>query len=211
MKFFKNKKAMTLAELIVTLAITWIVLSIISVFITDWIESVTQNDVKMSSYEQNIEFKNYLSDFFASGVWEVEVFSWITSPTYTWTPSTNNIIFLQNTDWTEWSLIWNVNFETKLLQRNNIYWNNFLWYRELSSWEINEINSNSGAIYSKEFNTWNIYDDLRIKEFKANYMTWNILNINYVLDFSSNQDLFWDDYSEVFVWEDSLEKYNLIF
>ncbi len=210
MKFFKNNKALTLAELMITLAITWIVLTIISVFITDSIAEITDNDIKISSFEQNITFKDSLDDFFASWVWEVKVFSWITAPTYSRSNSPNNIIFLQNIDSTSWLLVWWVNFDTKLLQRNNIYWKNFLWFRELSAWEINEINSNSGAIYSKEFNTWNIFDYLRIKEFKANYNN-NILNIDYILNYFYNEDEFWSDYEDVFVSEEYLEKYNLIF
>jgi competence protein ComGC len=51
-KFFKNNKAITLVELITTIAISSILFLVIFVFITDSVEELVTNDVKISSMEQ---------------------------------------------------------------------------------------------------------------------------------------------------------------
>jgi Tfp pilus assembly protein PilE len=51
-KFFKNNKAITLIELVTSIAISGILFLIIFVFITNSVEELVNNDVKISSVEQ---------------------------------------------------------------------------------------------------------------------------------------------------------------
>jgi len=59
-KFFKNKnnKAITLVELITTIAISGILFLIIFVFITDSVEQLVDNEVKISSVDEAFNFKD---------------------------------------------------------------------------------------------------------------------------------------------------------
>jgi prepilin-type N-terminal cleavage/methylation domain-containing protein len=58
-KFFKNnKKALTLIELITSVTISSILFFMVFIFITDSVEELVDNDVKVTSIDEAFSFKD---------------------------------------------------------------------------------------------------------------------------------------------------------
>lgn len=213
MKFFqKNIKAITLVELIVAMTITAILMVIISFFITESVKELTDNDLRVNSVEQSFDFKDTMQRYIRAGYSNPVVFTWITDPAYTWALNNNNVLYLEDLNWKKWLLIWIVNLDNNLIQRNYLYWENYLWYRELSSTEIQEINSNSWVIYSKEFHNDNIFKYLRMKDFSVDlYNWWESINIKYKIINLFNESLYWENFEDFYIDSYYIDEYNLVF
>lgn len=215
MKFFKNNKlAITLIELITTIAISWILFIIIFVFITDSVEQLIDNQIKITSIDEWFTFKDTMWRFVRWGYWEAYVFTWITHPTYSWTTdiNPNHVLYLKKFHWDEWILVWIVNLESKRLQRNYIYGNNFLWYRYLSSDEMIAIDADRNVIFEKEFWLDKVFQNLRMKDFQV----W-VYNDGYIIDMYFSVinlfdiSLFDKDFADFFIDKLVIDEYNLIY
>lgn len=212
MKFFKNNKAITLVELITTIAISSILFLVIFVFITDSVEELVTNEVKVNSVEEAFEFKDVMQRFIRSWYSDVMVFSWITEPSYTWAQNPNNVLYLEKLDWSEWILVWIVDINTNLLQRNYVYWDNFLWYRFLTPTEMNDIKNDNNLIYQKEFFLDKVYQWLRTKDFRVeSYNAWTIVNMYYSVINLYDDSLFDKNFEDFYLDDLIVDEYSLVF
>lgn len=214
MKFFNNKKAITLIELITTITISWILFLIIFVFMTDSVEQLVNNDVKISSIDEWFTFKDVMWRFVRWWYSDAQVFTWITDPSYTWTtiPNPNNVLYLKKLDSTEWMLLWIVSLDTHKLQRNYVYWDNFLWYRFLSVAEMAAIDTDNSLIYTKIFSDDKIFKNLRMKDFNAQiYNYWYLLDIYFSVINLFDDSLFYKDFADFYVDKLVIDEYNLVY
>lgn len=212
MKFFKNNKAITLVELITTIAISSILFLVIFVFITDSVEELVTNEVKVDSVEQAFEFKDVMQRFIRWWYSDVMVFSWITDPSYTGSANPNNVLYLEKLDWTEGLLVWIVDINTNLIQRNYVYWDNFLWYRFLTPTEMNEIQNDNDVIYQKRFFLDKIYQWLRAKDFRIDsYNGDSVVNMYYSVINLYDDSLFGKNFEEFYLDDLIVDEYNLVF
>lgn len=215
MKFFKNKfSALTLIELITSLAISSVLFLIIFIFVTDSVEELTDNNVKIWSIDEAFDFKEEMGKFVRWWYSNAIVFTGITDPSYTWTTqdNQNNVLYLKKVNLSEWLLVWVVNLNSRKLQRNYVYGDNFLWYRYLTPTEMTEIDSNSWAIFDKEFFDDHIYKNIRIRDFKADIynggdlieMYFNVINLFDVSHFDK-------DFEDFFIDKLFIDEYNLVY
>lgn len=212
MKFFNNKNAITLIELITTIAISWILFLIIFVFITDSVEELIDNDVKISSIDEWFTFKDIIWRFVRWWYSNVIVFTWITAPLYTWTPNPNNVLYLKNVDWTKGILIWIVDLDNRLLQRNYVYWDNFLGYRYLWIDEMAEIDTNTGIIYEKEFTTDKIFQNIRMRDFRVKTYNWDrLVDVYFSVVNLFDDSLIDKDFNDFYLDKLVIDEYNLIY
>jgi len=211
-KFFKNNKAITLVELITTIAISSILFLVIFVFITDSVEELVTNDVKISSMEQWFEFKDVMQRFIRGWYSDVRVFSWITEPSYTWAQNPNNVLYLEKLDWSEWILVWIVDINTNLIQRNYLYGDNFLWYRYLTPDDMTEIETNPDEIYNKKFFLDKIFQDLRTKDFRVeSFWSWASINMYYSVINLYDDSLFDENFEDFYLDDLIIDEYSLVF
>ena len=214
MKFFKNNKAITLIELITSIAISSILFSIIFVFITDSVEELVDNHVKVTSVDEWFWFKDTMWRFVRWWYVDAVVLTGITDPWYTWTTQSNpnNVLYLKKLDRSEWLLIWVVDLNNKNLERNYIYWDNFLWYRYLSVPEMTAIDADYNLVYSKFFTSDKIFRWLRMKDFTVDlYNSWDIIDIKFTVINLFDETLFWEDFADFFLDKLVVDEYNLIF
>ncbi|NVP17604.1 prepilin-type N-terminal cleavage/methylation domain-containing protein [Candidatus Gracilibacteria bacterium] len=216
MKFFKNKnnKAITLVELITTIAISGILFLIIFVFITDSVEQLVDNEVKISSVDEAFTFKDTMGRFVRGGYGEAYVFTGITESSYTGTTTINpnHVLYLKKFHGNEGILVGIVNLNTKRLQRNYTYGDNFLGYRYLSQEEMDQIDANRDVIFTKEFGLDKVFQNLRMKDFQV-----GVYNDGYIIDiyFSVinlfDDKLFGKDFADFFIDRLVIDEYNLIY
>lgn len=214
MKFFNNKTAITLIELITTIAISWILFLIIFVFITDSVEELVDNDVKIWSIDEWFTFKDTIWRFVRWWYSNVTVFTWITDPWYTWTtnPNPNHVLYLKTLDLKKWILIWIVNIDNKLIQRNYVYWDNFLWYRYLSVEEMAEIDTNTWKIFEKQFTNDKIFQNIRMRDFRVEtYNWWYLVDVYFSVINLFDDSLLGKDFADFFVDKLVIDEYNLIY
>lgn len=201
MKFFKDRKALTLAELIISITISAIVLTILTALISNTINSLTSTDSQTRSVNQILDFKSEFNRIVNSEYMQIKVFTW-----------TTDVLFLKNLDSSEWVLLWVVDKETKLLDQTYTYWDKFLAYRILSDIEISEIELDSSKIYEKEFQTDKLYLWLRLKDFDINlYNNEKIIDIYLSVITYKNESLYWTSLNQAFISKDNLLEYNLVF
>lgn len=214
MKSFKNKKAITLVELIISITISSILFLIIFVFITDSMEELVYNDVKMTTIDGFFEFKDGVRGFIELGYSEAIVLTGSIDWSYTGVtnPSPNDVLYLKKPDFTGWVIIWIVDLNTKKIQKNYSYGDNFLWYRTLSEAEVVYIESDGyDNIYDKVFFLDKIFKWFRIKDFRVDLYNWNIIDMYISAINIFDKSLFWLDFNDFFVEKLIIEDYNLVF
>lgn len=207
MKFF-NKKAITLTELIVSLVIIWILVGGIFIFITINVEELAENNTKIGLTEEWLNFQKTISDFIFSWYLTIEVIplSWETNP------SPNGVLYLKKTDLSAWILVWIVDSSTRKIQKNYVYWDNFIGYRELSQSEVNEIDNNKSLVFDKIFQNDKLFLNLRAKDFKPElYNSWEIINLHFSIVKRFDKNLFWTDFASLNIEDIVIGEYNLAF
>lgn len=175
MKFFNNIW-FTLAELIVSISISSILLWGIFYFISQNIEEITLSNNKTDFYTDLNYFREKslsISNTYSSGVVFVDNVSW----------SWSDILLLTSKIKDDWYLIWVVDKSTMKLESGSISYNTYydkvLWYTRISSSQISDIYTNSWNIYNVSFFKDHIYDNLKVKDFQVDlYNSWSIINID---------------------------------
>lgn len=214
MKFFKNNKAITLIELITSIAISSILFFIIFIFITDSVEELVDNNVKIASIDEWFSFKDTMWRFVRWGFTDATILTWATDAWYTWktNPNPNSVLYLKKFDWSEWIIVWIVDINTKKLQKHYTYWNNFLWYKFVSTTVMNDLDSNPTSIYDQIFPNDKIFQWLRMKDFIVqNYNWWNAIDIYFSVINLYDNTHFEMDFNEFFIDKLVIEEYNLVF
>ncbi len=214
MKFFKNNKAITLVELIISITISSILFLIIFVFIANSIEELVQNDTKISTNEDFFDFKFKMKELIDSWYSDILTYTWSEDFAYTWStnPSPNNVLYLKKTDLSGGVIIWIVNIDTKKIHNNYSYGDNFLWYRVLSWEEVIAMETDAyNNILSKNFSLDKIFKWLRIKDFRVDLYNWNIMDMYISVVNIFDESLFWQDFNDFFIDKMVTDEYNLVF
>ena len=202
MKSFQNKNAMTLVELIIGVSISAAIIIIVSFFITSSVEDLADSSVMTESIDKGFLFRDTL-DRSIRGWYGVFTLYW------TWSRS---IILLENNDRTDWIIYWIVDWSTKKLETEYLYWDKFIWYRKISWIELGDIQTNSWVIYDYSFFIDKIYKGMRIKDFQANlYNNWSILDLNMSIVMIKDENNFWLNFNDFILDQWSIFQYNLNF
>lgn len=196
MKFLKNKNAFTLFELVISLVISSILFFIIFSFLSNNSEELSRWSYRINMFDEWFSFRDKLNRFIMWWYIDMSIISL----------RDNDVLFLKDAYDEEWVIFWVVNKNNMKLQEDYLYWNNVLWYRLLSSIEIDDIINDNSVIYDYTFFKDKLYDWIKIKDFKVDlYNSWTIVDIdmnflssyNSVYDwlpFSWNEFLFGDFY-----------------
>ena len=203
MKFFQNKKALTLIELVISIAISAVLILIVSFFITKSLEEMNNSIVKTDSIDKWFHFKDTLNRYIR---W------WYNYFTLYWDSGLNNSLLIENDDSSKWFLFWVINNNTKKIQKEYIYWDNFLWYKSLSKTELNDIKTNSWVIYNYIFHDDKIFTWMRVKDFKWELYNWgDILNIDMSIVNKKDEYGFWQNINDVFIDQRYIFQFYLVF
>ncbi len=203
MKSFQNKSAMTLVELIISVFVSSAVIVIVMTFM-----SMSLNELRIT----NEATKAIDSSFSLKDIINRYVKSWYNYFTIYWTETENQPFTLENWIWDWWYLFWIVDDDTKKLQKNKIYWNNFIWYRSLSLKELTDIETNSWVIYTYSFHNDKILKWVRIKDFKPElYNSGWILDIYMSTILVNDENNFGKNMSDVFFDPNDIAEFNFDF
>ena len=207
MKFFTNKKAMTLTELIIAVMIWSMVLIILFWFITNIISWTQDSSEKNKIVEQWFQSYNEFNKKVQWGffwTWIIDYDEWV------W----YDVLLMMNHDHSKW-YIWGV-VDTNTMKLDNpaeynIYKNKVFWYRSLSANEISEILANPNKVYEKVFFRDKLYDALFAKDFQVDlYNSGAILDVNFTIWMWYNSNFDWQKITDL-VRQDYLMKFNLNF
>lgn len=205
MKSFRNKKALTLAELLVSVVISASLFWIVIFFTMTNVNEIADNQVKKDIISETIIFEDTIRDYILKWFNKFEIINQED------TQNKNSVLLITNYDNTEWLILWVVNLETKLIQKDYVYWNNFIWYRMLSESEITEILSNKSLVFDKEFQLDKIFQKLRIKDFNLEaYNDTEIINLNYSIVRILDESLNWTNFNELIINDLILWNYDLV-
>jgi len=200
-KSFINKKAMTLVELVISVAITVVVVLIVTVFLTDSINSISSSTISTKTYSELLDFKETLNWYTKTGYPDFSIFSWAF-----------DVLEIKNTSDTDAYIYWVVDLNTNKLQKNHFYGENVLWYRRLSISEITTINSNSWTLYDLEFQSDKLFLNTRVYDFKlASYNTDSIIDLYIKLILRKDTGNFWEKIEDIAFPSSDLIDFNLVF
>jgi hypothetical protein len=201
-KSFQNKKALTLIELTISITIWTIILIIVSFFIATSIRDLENSILETNSIDRSFSFKDEINRFIK---W------WYNNFILYWT-WTNQSVLLRNTEINEWVLFWVVNNETRKIQNEYIYWENYIWYRKISDVELADIDSSSWAINDFIFLWDKIYSWIRIKKFKPELFNgWDILSLNVSIVVLADTHNIWTSFNDFTIDSLDIIEYTLNF
>jgi prepilin-type N-terminal cleavage/methylation domain-containing protein len=203
---FKEKKAFTFIELVISTVISAIVLLIIFWAVADSIKEISYS-IKYSnvlvSYNSLFSKINNYRNIFKS--WSIL----INNTDWTW----NDVLILNNTDWSNWVIFWVINKDTMKLEENSNYQyynDKIIWYRNLSEQEIIDLNLNSLEVYNYTFYNDKIFEELKIKDFQLDlYNSWSIIELTLGVNVPFHEWLKWKKFSEI--WSVNIKKIVLDF
>ena len=202
MKSFQNKKALTLVELTISITIWTIILIIVSFFIATSIRDLENSILETNSIDRSFSFKDEINRFIK---WWYNIFELY----WTWT---NQAVLLRNTEINEWILFWVVNDETRKIQKEYIYWENYIWYRKVSDIELADIDTNSWALFDLIFLWDKIYSWIRIKDFKPELFNgWDILSLDVSIVVLADKNNIWKNFNTFTIDSLNMIEYTLNF
>ncbi len=208
MKFFKNKNAMTLTELVISVMIWAVILIIIFNFVADNWKELQDSRQRTWVFQDVFKLKDDLNK---KTRWWYFVFSWvIDNKTWSW----YDVLMITNEANNEWFLYWVVDTLNMKLDKPsdyNIYKDKVIWYRSLSKKEIQNIESNKNIVYDLNFYKDKLYPMLFAKDFQVNlYNSWTILDLYLAVWSNYLPSLDWARINTI-VKNDNLIKFNLDF
>ena len=190
------KKAFTLSEVLVATFIWTIILWFIFVFLGDVMNNISESKKEIKILSNYLDFSNKLNNYTniyntGSVLIDNDIDSW------------SDLFIMKSPSKDSWLLFWVVDLTNyKLDLDNTTYKNTWLWFRHLSSQDLQDIEWSSGSIivYWYLFQKDKIYDELNIRDLQINsYNSWTIheiyLSIN--VDYTSwLQWILWKDLPE---------------
>ena len=203
-EIFMNKNWMTLVELVISITISATLFAFVFVFITDSLEWLHDSNVKTKIMDNIFNTKNKIARYVKWGYISNNII-------WTWWIS-NKVLYLKTEDDLKWVIFWIVNSRTMKLQDYDVYWNNNIWYRDLSDTEVLNVDLDNSLIYDMIFFKDKIIDDSIIKSFNPELYNSDVLidlNIEYLENF--NESLIWKTFSGTFINKEEIYKTNLIF
>lgn len=178
MKILKKEKHLsgfTLAELVVAVIISSIILTILMSFITTSMNEISFSNQQTETLENisnfSITLNNYKGTFKDATLLIDNTGSW------------SDVIMMSNTEQTEWILFWVVKKDTnRLEQSQNDYetlYEKHIWIRNLTGADITNLLSNTWSAYDLEFQPDKIFYDMYLKDLQVDvYNSWAIIDMN---------------------------------
>ena len=200
------KNAFTLTEVLVATFIWTIILWFIFVFLGDIMNNISESKKEIIVLSNYLDFSNKLNNY-------VDVYNTgtilIDNAEDVWT----DLFIMKSPSWDSGLLLWVVNLINYQLDLDNTsYKNTWLWFRYLSSQELQDIEASSGSIvvYWYLFQKDKVYDELNIKDMQINlYNWWYIHEINLSINIDYKSWLQWVLWKNI--PESTLIKFNLDF
>jgi len=190
MKFFHNKNGMTLVELIISIFISSTVIIIVMTFMNATFNELRITNKTTKAIDSSFSIKDKINRY---------VKSWFTNFSIYWNTWENNSFIIKNWIWDKWILFWVINNNSKKIQKQKKYWDNFIWYRLLSNKELLDIDSNSWVIYNYSFHKDKIFEWVRIKDFNSEiYNWWSILDVYLSIILVEDKNNYGKNISELF-------------
>ena len=183
-----NKKAFTLAELLVAMTISVIIIFFIWNFVIN-----SLNEIRSSNNESN--FLESFEDFkFTLNNYRNTFLSWSILIDNTWTWS--DVLMLKSLDKSKWIILWVVNKTTMKLENTqekyNTYYDKVIWYRDLSNSEIIELENSETQVYSYVFFNDKLFNNIKIIDFQLDFFNQNkILEMNIKVNKDYKESLNW--------------------
>lgn len=203
MKSFHTKNAMTLIELLISIFISSMVILIVTTFMTSTFNELRITNKTTQAIDNWFSIKDKINRYIKSGLNIFIIY---------WDNWENNSFVLENWTWDKWVLFWVINDQTKKIQKVKVYWDNFIWYRLLSSKELWDIDTNSWVIYNYSFNKDKIFEWTRIKDFKAElYNWWSILDVYMSVVLLDDENNFGKNISEMFFNKNDILEFDFDF
>lgn len=207
MKFLKNKDALTLAELIVAVLISAILFWIVIFFTMTNVNELSNSQIKTSTVPYLFWFQETIQNLVLDWVSEFKIIN----QSLDWT-NPNDILILHNPDKTKAFIFWIVELNSKKIKKDYTYWDNYLWYRELSIKELEEINLNTNLIYEKEFFLDKMFIDFRVMDFNLElFNRGKILELSFNIMKKLDEEFYNKSFSEIFIDDLIIGEYNLVF
>ena len=200
------KKAFTLTEVLVATFIWTIILWFIFVFLGDIMNNISESKKEIIVLSNYLDFSNKLNNY-------VDVYNTgtilIDNAEDVWT----DLFIMKSPSWDSGLLLWVVNLTNYQLDLDNTsYKNTWLWFRYLSSQDLQDIEASSGSIvvYWYLFQKDKVYDELNIRDMQINsYNWWDIHEINLSVNIDYKSWLQWVSWKNI--PESTLIKFNLDF
>jgi len=159
----KNRIAFTIVELMVSIAISVILLGGVFYFMSDTILGISRSSAQSEFLKDFYGFTTILN------TGDLEILH-----DYTWWWF--DVAILRSIDRLSWVLIWVVDVDSWRLSpesQGNIYHNSVVWYRLLSASEITDIGLDDMVVYNYSFFPDKLFDTFNLRDFQLeSYNAW---------------------------------------
>ena len=181
-----NKKAFSLTEVLIATFIWALILGFIFVFLWDVIDQISKSKKEIKAISNYLEVSSKINnyrDIYNS--WSVIIDS------DTWTGS--DLFLFKNPDASSWILFWVINLDNyKIDIDTKTYKSSWLWFRELTWTEIQDIESDNTLIHSLLFQKDKVYTWLQIKDLQIqSFNSWDIYEMNLTINIDYHSSLNW--------------------
>lgn len=207
MKIFNKNSWFTFVEILLSTAISVIVLIFTFPFLVEtmsWISKSQQKVTILSSfYDVSRALKTYKNIY---QTWSV----FVDNLTSSW----NDVLLFRNSWPWPWVIFWiidksTMNFFTWSLY--DYYWDKVFWYKELSTGQLNNILLTPTKIYNINFTNSDFFN-FPVKSFQVDYYnSWTILDFNIEFLSNYNSSLTWQLWQDIPTSAYDLFKLNLNF
>ena len=196
MKILDKKilKAYTLAELIVAVLISAIVLTVLMSFITTSMNEITFSNKQTNTISRvndlTIQINNYRG---AYSSWSILVDNSGTG---------SDVFLMKNSENTGWMILWVVSWDSLQLENSiqdyNTVYQKYLALRELSEPELIAVESTPSLIFDYTFNRDKIFDDIIVKDAQFElYNTWAVIDMWLDILLNYKEDIDWETWENV--------------
>ncbi|MDD3646457.1 MAG: hypothetical protein PHH06_03540 [Candidatus Gracilibacteria bacterium] len=194
---------MTLVELIVSITLSVIIMFIVFQFVSDGLKSMMQSNIRTQTLDESFIFRDKLFRYFRGGYTNAEIIS---------TGTVNDVLLLTDDDLSEGIVFGVVNRNTMMLEKDYIYGDNVIGYRELSSVELSNTLSDNSYVYTLNFFNDKLFTKMRIKDFNATlYNDGELINIYLSVILRGDTANFGDSFTGGFLSEYDILDFNLDF
>lgn len=164
----KKINAFTIVELMVSITISVLLLGWIFYFMSDTILWISRSSSQTNFLKNFSNFTTILER------WNPEVFLDYAEEWF-------DVVLLKFPNKNGWILIGVIDRKTLSLSpisKGNIYHDSVLWYRNISSDEIINIQADNNIIYSYDFSPGDLFDTFNLRNFQLNtYNSWSLLEM----------------------------------
>lgn len=193
-------KWFTIIELIISIAISALIISWLSYFTLKLNTSILSSQNKTLLYANIVEFMETLKNkrnIYLSWTVLIDTNEW------EWF----DVLLFTNKKQNKWILIWVVNVNSMKLDNNYfVYSNKVLWIKFVTNTQITNILNNTWTSYNLKFSEYDIYNNLQIQNFQIiKYNSWKILEANMQFEEAYNYWYSWFNIKNIPKKEDFID------